>query len=107
MTDEPQPETQEERSLHLEILERTSQLATAGFGLVAALAWNSAIQELFNKLIPSPSQLSAKFFYAAVITMIVVVITMKLGHAISRVKELDSQRRSKSTKKTKPDSASS
>ena len=33
-----------------EVLEKTLQLATAAFGLVAALAWNDAIQTLFTRL---------------------------------------------------------
>lgn len=96
---ETQNQTPEERSLHLEILERTSQLATGGLGLVAALAWNSAIQELFNKLIPSPSQLSAKFFYALIITIIIVIITVKLSRAITKVKEMDEKLKGYTKKK--------
>ena len=74
------------KSLRLEILEKVSQLATAGFGLVAALAWNDAIQALFALLLPQQSGVWAKFAYAALITVIVVVITMKLGDVVNTLK---------------------
>ncbi|MDZ4229658.1 MAG: DUF5654 family protein [Candidatus Veblenbacteria bacterium] len=78
-----------QRSLKLELLEKMSQLATAGFGLVAALAWNDAIQALFKLLFPEQSAVWAKFAYALLITGIVVFITMKLGDIIDRLKNTD------------------
>jgi hypothetical protein len=76
-----------QKSLRLEILEKISQLATAGFGLVAALAWNDAIQSLFKLIFPQQSEVWAKFGYAVIITVIVVIITMKLSDLINKVKE--------------------
>ncbi|MBU0646097.1 hypothetical protein KJ611_01295 [Patescibacteria group bacterium] len=74
-------------SLKLEILEKVTTLAAAGFGLVAALAWNSAIQELFVKIWPLDNgSLTAKFIYAAVITVIVVVVVALLGRSADRLK---------------------
>jgi uncharacterized protein DUF5654 len=35
-----------------EVLDKLVELITAAFGLVAALAWNTAIQELFNGVFP-------------------------------------------------------
>ena len=59
-------------------------LATAGFGLVAALAWNDAIQAFVNKYLSfDGSGIVSKFFYAVLITVIAVVVTVNL----SRVKE--------------------
>src|SRR3989344_7770361 len=37
--------TQQKKRLHLVILKQIVTLATGGFGLVAALAWNNVIQE--------------------------------------------------------------
>ena len=74
------------RSYKIEILEKISQLATAGFGLVAALAWNDAIQGLFKKIFGDASALTAKFGYAVFITVIVVLITLKLGDLVDKVK---------------------
>lgn len=90
MTDEKNvPQTVEEKkSLKLAVLEQVSTLATAGFGLVAALAWNDAIRVLFDSIFPSPEgSLVAKLTYALVITAVVVVITIQLGKAVNLAKK--------------------
>lgn len=74
------------KSIKLEIIEKISTLATAGFGLVAALAWNEAIQGLFKAVFPSASNLVAKFIYAIMITLVVVVITTRLGRLADKIK---------------------
>lgn len=76
-----------QQSLHIEILEKMHTLATAGFGLVAAFAWNSAIQELFAVFFPNQESLIAKFLYAIFITMVVVFVTSRLGKAIGTLKQ--------------------
>lgn len=77
----------EQKSLKIEILEKVSALATAGFGLVAALAWNDAIKKLFTQIFPQPGgNIVVLFVYAAVITIIVVIITVYLGRAINFIK---------------------
>lgn len=77
----------QKNSLKLEILEKITTLAAAGFGLVAALAWNSAIQELFTKLFPlDTGSLWAKFIYALVITIIVVIVVALLGRSADKLK---------------------
>ena len=75
------------KKLHLEVLEKLSQLVTAGLGLVAALAWNSLIQDLFKKLFGTQSDLWAKFGYALIVTLIVVIITLQISRAVNRLKE--------------------
>jgi len=75
-------------SLKIEVLERMNSLAAAGLGLVAALAWNDAIQALFRDLFGSASGLVAKFVYAALITSLVVVLTVYLSRATGKLKEL-------------------
>ncbi|HJK65977.1 MAG TPA: DUF5654 family protein, partial [Methanocorpusculum sp.] len=37
-------------SFSLDVIDKLSALITAAFGLVAALAWNSAIQEIFKEV---------------------------------------------------------
>lgn len=64
-----------------------SELATAGFGLVAALAWNDAIQTMFKGIFGEQSAVWAKFAYALLVTAIVVVVTVKLSGVIGRLKE--------------------
>ncbi|MFA5048023.1 MAG: DUF5654 family protein [Patescibacteria group bacterium] len=75
-----QPQTrQEEKSLRVEVLQKMTDLATAGFGLVAALAWNDAISAFFALIFPKAGNLIAKFLYAIVITALIVWLTIKLG----------------------------
>ena len=68
-----------------EVLEKTLQLATAAFGLVAALAWNDAIQTLFTRLFGEAGDITAKFVYAIMITAIVVFATIRLARFQERV----------------------
>lgn len=67
-----------------EVMERTLQLATAAFGLVAALAWNDAIQTLFTEIFGAAADVTAKFVYAILVTILVVFITIRLARMESR-----------------------
>ena len=69
-----------------EIKEKMLTLILAGFGLVAALAWNDAIQTLFKVIFPKSEGVIGKFIYAVIITILVVVITLQLKK-ISEKKE--------------------
>ena len=52
---------------------------TAGFGLVAGLAWNEAIKALIDYLFPlSQNSVWIKFLYAIIMTFVVVVISLYL-----------------------------
>ena len=57
-------------------------LSTAGFGLVAALAWNEAIQafvkEYIDQYISTGSGIISRFIYAVIITAIAVLVTYQL-----------------------------
>ena len=57
-------------------------LSTAGFGLVAALAWNEAIQafvtEYVDKYVSIGSGIISRFIYAIIITIFAVFITYQL-----------------------------
>lgn len=61
------------------MFEKTLLLATSAFGLVAALAWNDAIQSIFKYYFGEQSGIIAKLLYALIVTVIVVVITVWLG----------------------------
>jgi len=76
-----------DKRLALDVIEKMATLATAGFGLVAALAWNSAIQDSFKVFFPNQESLAAKFYYAIIVTIVIVIITTKLGHATNKIKE--------------------
>ena len=57
-------------------------LSTAGFGLVAALAWNEAIQafvaEYIDQYISVGSGIISRFIYAIIITAFAVFVTYQL-----------------------------
>jgi hypothetical protein len=71
------------KSLRLEILKTMVQLATAGFGLVAALAWNEAIKAFLDRFISSGNGLLSKAIYALIITIIAVLVTYYLGMLVN------------------------
>lgn len=77
------------KKLRLEILEKMSALVIAGFGLVAALAWNEAIQNLFKRIeiFGAKDSLFAKFAYAALVTIVIVIITYYLSRSIEKIKK--------------------
>ena len=67
-----------------EAIDKFAALITGGFGLVAALAWNSAIQKLFEQY-PLLTK-GGQWVYAIVVTMIAVVATIHISRVASRVK---------------------
>jgi len=71
---------EDRKKLKKELLKTMVQLATAGFGLVAALAWNEAIQSTIRELVPfGGSNIVSKLLYALVVTIIAVLVTYSLG----------------------------
>jgi len=54
-------------------------LATSAFGLVAALAWNEAIQTLFKEIFGKASGIISLFVYAIIVTIAAVIVTSRLG----------------------------
>lgn len=80
-------ETASERSLRRELTSQMLQLITSGFGVVAALAWNDAIQSFVQEYIePSipGSGLISKFIYAGLITALIVLVTYQLSTIAAR-----------------------
>ena len=67
-----------------EVLEKVAALVTAAFGLIAALAWNTAIQEIFRIIFGDQSGVLAMIFYAVVVTIIAVVVTILVGRAAAK-----------------------
>lgn len=61
-------------------------LASAAFGVVAALAWNSAITAWLGKLLRSDTgRIGALFIYAIVVTLIGVSVIVLLGRLATRI----------------------
>ncbi len=71
-----------------EIRQKTFGYLLTAFGLVAALAWNDAIRGLIEYLFPiNKDGVSAKFLYAGVITLVVVLISVYLTRLLGEKKE--------------------
>jgi uncharacterized membrane protein YuzA (DUF378 family) len=62
-----------------EVVEKLAALITAAFGLVAALAWNTAIQSVFKAVFGDSSSMSAMFIYAILVTIMAVYATVQIG----------------------------
>lgn len=89
MEEKKQKGSQKEKQLHVEIVRQMLTLATSGFGLVAALAWNNLIQEFVNdyikKFFPSGSGIWSLLIYALIITFLAVFITYQLSKILNRL----------------------
>ena len=79
--------TQNKR-LTIEIIKQMLALSTSGFGLVAALAWNSVIQEFVNtyvkRWLPGQSGIISLLIYAVVVTILAVLVTLQLSKILDR-----------------------
>lgn len=60
-------------------------LASAAFGVIAALAWNNAITDLIKQIFPAGKGVGSEFIYAIIITIIGVLIMVNLGKIAERV----------------------
>ncbi len=59
-----------------------TQIATliiSAFGLVAALAWNTAIQGAFTLIFGKNNDIAAMFAYAITVTVVAVIVTLYLS----------------------------
>jgi hypothetical protein len=54
-------------------------LASAAFGVVAALAWNAFITEAVKQVLPGSSGLMGLLIYAIVVTVLAVVVIVWLA----------------------------
>jgi hypothetical protein len=59
-------------------------LATAAFGLVAALAWNKFITDLIGLFLKSGAGVWAELVYAVIITILAVLVIQSLGKLAER-----------------------
>ncbi len=68
--------------LPLTIIKNMIGLATSGFGVVVALAWNEvikrAVADFIDPILGKNSGLISLFVYATIMTILAVVVTMQL-----------------------------
>ncbi|MFC2156344.1 DUF5654 family protein [Acidobacteriota bacterium] len=69
-----------------EVLEKIAALLTAAFGLVAALAWNGAIQAIFKELFGTAEGIVPMLVYAVVVTIIAVIVIIRIAKAVEKSK---------------------
>ena len=71
-----------------QVLKQMLTLATSGFGLVAALAWNEVIKEVvtayIKPVVGGSSGIISLLIYAILITILAVVVTYNLTKLIKR-----------------------
>lgn len=81
--------------LPLALVKNMIGLATSGFGVVVALAWNQVIQNAVQKYIDpylgKDSGMISLFIYALVMTLLAVIVTMQLA-SIERKMEMLNER---------------
>ena len=63
-----------------QIVEKFAILITGAFGLIAALAWNGAIQTIFKQYLGDISGIWAMLGYAVLVTIIAVLATLWIGN---------------------------
>ncbi|MCL2460341.1 MAG: DUF5654 family protein [Euryarchaeota archaeon] len=73
-------------SFSAEVIDKLSDLITAAFALVAALAWNTAIQAIFAEIFGEGSGIPAMLGYAVTVTIIAVACTIWIGRIAKRAK---------------------
>lgn len=85
------PKQKKKKKIHVEVLRQMLTLASSGFGLVAALAWNNVIQEFVNnyvkKWFPNNSGLISLLVYAVIITILAVFITFQLTKLLEKLEK--------------------
>lgn len=84
-------------------------LATAGFGLVAALAWNEFVKALVETyivpLLGINSGVLYLFIYAVIVTILAVTVTLWLARLESSVEDIDGYFNGNNDKKNKKSQA--
>lgn len=69
---------EESKRIRREVRSQTIGYIIPAFGLVAGLAWNEAIKSVIDKFFSDGQSIGAKFIYAIVITLVIVVLSMYL-----------------------------
>ncbi len=76
----------ESERLRSEAQERLLGYIVAAFGLIAGLAWNDAVKALIDHFFPASgaNTILAKFIYALIVTIFVVVVTVYITHLLKK-----------------------
>jgi hypothetical protein len=78
-------------------------LATSGFGVVVALAWNDlirrAVEQFIDPYLGKNSGLASLFIYSIVVTVLAVIVTMQLAYMQKKLEILQEKILMKNKKK--------
>jgi hypothetical protein len=89
------------KELPLAIVTQMLALATSGFGLVAALAWNELVKAVIETYIkpylPQGSAVISLLIYAIIVTTLAVFVTLQLTR-LQKLFEIDEKKEKKHTK---------
>jgi hypothetical protein len=69
-----------------EFLATTFSLVSAAFGLIAALAWNTAITQWLRTWLTTSKEVTGYFVYAVIVTLIGVIVIVVLARMAARLK---------------------
>ena len=84
----PQERKENTPQFQREVRSRIMGYVVGALSLVAGLAWNDAIKSLIENWFPLPSDsVSAKLFYAFIVSILAVVITISLARAFESSEE--------------------
>ncbi|MDR0777928.1 MAG: DUF5654 family protein [Methanomassiliicoccaceae archaeon] len=76
------------KSFKLQLVETFATLMTAAFGMIAALAWNTAIKALIDEVFGTTGNaLLPLFVYAIIITIIAVICIIIISRSLGKLKE--------------------
>lgn len=76
----------EGEKLKSEVREKVVGYISAGLGVIVSLAWNEAIKALIEHLFPlQKDTITAKFVYAGIMTLILVLVTVYLVKIFSKL----------------------
>jgi len=83
------------------VIKQMTTLATSGFGLVAALAWNNVIKETVDiyikPLIGEKSGLFSLIIYAILVTALALIVTLQLSKLEQKISNLENRFKDKPT----------
>ncbi len=87
------------KELPSHIVKQIATLASSGFSLVAALAWNDVIRRFIDEFIKpyvtKGSGIIAQLLYALAITILVVIVTLQLGWLQARLEKNEKREKKK------------
>jgi uncharacterized membrane protein YidH (DUF202 family) len=71
----------------LQLVETFATLMTAAFGMIAALAWNTAIKALIDEFFETETAVVPLIVYAIVVTVLAVICILLIARSLGKLKE--------------------